>query len=76
MKAVSRSLLDLPVEIKMRNSNPVQGKGYTPPNMASPFFEGLGCYDMAVPGNLDQFLDQLCVSDPHQRYGATGDYGA
>ncbi|KAF7140493.1 hypothetical protein RHSIM_Rhsim06G0186200 [Rhododendron simsii] len=67
MKAVSRSLLDLPVEIKMRNSNPVQGKGYTPLNMASPVFEGLGCYDMAVPGNLDQFLDQLCVSDPRQR---------
>ncbi|KAF7140510.1 hypothetical protein RHSIM_Rhsim06G0186100 [Rhododendron simsii] len=67
MKAVWRSLLDLPEEIKIRNSTPVQGKGYTPPNMASPVFEGLGCYDMAVPGNLDQFLDQLCVSDPHQR---------
>ncbi|KAH7861073.1 hypothetical protein Vadar_021317 [Vaccinium darrowii] len=45
MKAVSRSLLDLPVEIKLRNSHPVQGKGYTPPNMASPVFEGLGCYE-------------------------------
>ncbi|KAG5545955.1 hypothetical protein RHGRI_018200 [Rhododendron griersonianum] len=42
MKAVSRSLLDLPVEIKMRNSTLVQGKGYTPPNMASPVFDGLG----------------------------------
>ncbi|KAH7860371.1 hypothetical protein Vadar_012710 [Vaccinium darrowii] len=67
MKAVSRSLLDLPVEIKLRNSHPVQGKGYTPRNKASPVFEGLGCYDMAAPGNLDNFFDQLCVSDPYQR---------
>ncbi|KAG5545954.1 hypothetical protein RHGRI_018199 [Rhododendron griersonianum] len=67
MKAVSRSLLDLPLEIKLRNSHPVQGKGYTPLNKASPVFEGLGCYDMAAPGNLDNFFDQLCVSDPRQR---------
>ncbi|KAE9457977.1 hypothetical protein C3L33_10096, partial [Rhododendron williamsianum] len=62
-----RSLLDLPVEIKLRNSTLVQGKGYTPLNEASPVFEGLGCYDMAAPGNLDNFFDQLCVSDTLQR---------
>ncbi|KAH7861893.1 hypothetical protein Vadar_032271 [Vaccinium darrowii] len=67
MKAVSRSLLDLPEEIKLRNSHPVEGKGYTSLNKASPVFEGLGCYDMAAPGNLDNFFDQLCVSDPYQR---------
>ncbi|PSS05907.1 2-oxoglutarate-dependent dioxygenase [Actinidia chinensis var. chinensis] len=66
MKAVSRSLLDLPLEVKLRNSHPVQGKGYTPRNNASPVFEGLGCYDMAAPGALDNFFDQLCVS-PQQR---------
>ncbi|GFY93239.1 2-oxoglutarate (2OG) and Fe(II)-dependent oxygenase superfamily protein [Actinidia rufa] len=63
MKAVSRSLLDLPLEVKLRNSHPVQGKGYTPRNRASPVFEGLGCYDMAAPGALDNFFDQLwCYS--------------
>ncbi|KAG5545964.1 hypothetical protein RHGRI_018209 [Rhododendron griersonianum] len=67
MKVASRSLLDLPVEIKMRNSTLVHGQGYSPLNQASSVFEALGCYDLAVPGNLDQFLDQLCVSDPHQR---------
>ena len=66
MKAVSRSLLDLPLEVKLRNSHPVQGKGYTPRNRASPVFEGLGCYDMAAPGALDNFFDQLCVT-PQQR---------
>ena len=67
MKAVSRSLLDLPLELKLRNSHPVQGKGYTSRNNASPVFEGLGCYDMAAPGALDNFFDQLCVS-PQQRF--------
>ncbi|KAI8552333.1 hypothetical protein RHMOL_Rhmol06G0258400 [Rhododendron molle] len=77
MKAVSRLLLDLPLEIKLRNSHLVQGKGYTPLNKASPVFEGLGCYDMAAPGNLDNFFDQLCVSDPRQRinkYNYTPEY--
>ncbi|KAL6999720.1 hypothetical protein U1Q18_000877 [Sarracenia purpurea var. burkii] len=66
MKLVSRSLLDLPVEIKSRNFHPVAGKGYTPLNMASSVYEGLGCYDMASPGALDNFFNQLSVS-PHQR---------
>ncbi|PSS05911.1 2-oxoglutarate-dependent dioxygenase [Actinidia chinensis var. chinensis] len=66
MKAVSRLLLDLPLEVKLRNSHPVQGKGYTPLNKATPVFEGLGCYDMAAPGALDNFFDQLCVH-PQQR---------
>ncbi|KAL6955171.1 hypothetical protein U1Q18_048333 [Sarracenia purpurea var. burkii] len=66
MKSVSRSLLDLPVEIKRQNSHPVEGKGYTPLNKASSVFEGLGCYDMASPGALDNFFNQLSVS-PHQR---------
>ncbi|XP_057461048.1 2-oxoglutarate-dependent dioxygenase DAO-like [Actinidia eriantha] len=61
MKAVSRSLLDLPLE-----GGQWEGKGYTPLNKASPVFEGLGCYDMAVPGALDNFFDQFCVA-PQQR---------
>ncbi|KAM7510571.1 hypothetical protein LguiB_009446 [Lonicera macranthoides] len=66
MKVVARSLLDLPVEIKLRNANPVHGKGYTPPNLASPFFEGMTVYDMASNGAVDGFCDQLGAS-PHQR---------
>ena len=66
MKVVARSLLDLPVEIKLRNANPVHGKGYTPPNCASPFFEGMGVYDMASNGAVDDFCDLLGAS-PHQR---------
>ncbi|XP_047312622.1 2-oxoglutarate-dependent dioxygenase DAO-like [Impatiens glandulifera] len=66
MKVVSGELMDLPVEIKLRNSNPVSGKGYTPTHQASPVFEGLGCYDMASDGALDAFFDQLYAS-PYQR---------
>ncbi|GFY97565.1 2-oxoglutarate (2OG) and Fe(II)-dependent oxygenase superfamily protein [Actinidia rufa] len=66
MKVVSRSLLDLPVEVKLRNSDPVEGKGYTSPHKASAVFEGLGCYDMTAPGALDNFFHQLGAC-PQQR---------
>ncbi|KAK2981670.1 hypothetical protein RJ640_000179 [Escallonia rubra] len=66
MKAVTRSFLDLPADIKLRNVSPVEGKGYTPPNQASPFFEGMSVYDMASPGAVDNFCDQLDAS-AHQR---------
>ncbi|XAR56392.1 hypothetical protein NMG60_11036858 [Bertholletia excelsa] len=66
MKKASRSLLDLPEEIKLRNYNPVEGKGYTSRHKASSVFEGIGCYDMAAPGALDNFFDQLYAS-PDQR---------
>ncbi|KAL7103882.1 hypothetical protein ACP275_08G208100 [Erythranthe tilingii] len=66
MKTVTRSLMDLPMEIKERNSHPEPGKGYTPPNMASPYFEGLSLYDMASPGAVHDFCSQIDAS-PHQR---------
>ncbi|KAL3503031.1 hypothetical protein ACH5RR_037480 [Cinchona calisaya] len=66
MKAVCRSLLDLPLEIKQGNSPPGPGQRYTPPNMASPYFEGLNIYDMAFPGVVDDFCAQVDAS-PHQR---------
>ncbi|KAK3027292.1 hypothetical protein RJ639_041114 [Escallonia herrerae] len=65
-KAVTLSLLDLPPEIKMRNASPVEGKGYTPPNHASPFFEGMSIYDMASPGAVDDFCNQLGASAHHR----------
>ncbi|KAK2982863.1 hypothetical protein RJ640_006514, partial [Escallonia rubra] len=66
VKAVSRSLLDLPMETKMRNASPGEGQVYTPPNNASPFFEGIGIYDMPALGAVDDFCDQLGAS-PQQR---------
>ncbi|KAG8386665.1 hypothetical protein BUALT_Bualt03G0172600 [Buddleja alternifolia] len=67
MKGVVRCLLDVPLDVKMRNYNPDQpSKGYTPPNMASPFFDSLSLYDMASPGAVDHFCAQMDAS-PHQR---------
>ncbi|KAK3013540.1 hypothetical protein RJ639_008363 [Escallonia herrerae] len=67
VKAIAWSLLDLPTEIKMRNASPGEGQGYTPPNNASPFFEGIGIYDMAALGAIDDFCYQLGASS-QQRY--------
>ncbi|KAK4383578.1 2-oxoglutarate-dependent dioxygenase DAO [Sesamum angolense] len=67
MKAAVRSLLDLPLEVKRRNSNPHEpSKGYTPPNLASPFFDSLSLYDMASPNAVEYFCSQMDAS-PHQR---------
>lgn len=66
MKGVCRSLLDLPGEIKKRNSIPGPRQTYTPPHAASPYFEGINIQDMTAPGAVDDFLNQLDAS-PHQR---------
>ena len=68
MKTVSRSLLDLPMEVKERNktSHPQYGKGYTPLNLASPHFESLGIYDVPSSGAIDDFCAQIDAS-PYQR---------
>ncbi|KAK6154214.1 hypothetical protein DH2020_008462 [Rehmannia glutinosa] len=67
MKAVTRTLMDLPMEIKQKNYHPEPaGKGYTPPNMASPYFEGLSLYDLTSPGAVHGFCSQIDVS-PYQR---------
>ncbi|KAK2981666.1 hypothetical protein RJ640_000175 [Escallonia rubra] len=65
-KVVTRSFLDLPLEIKMRNPSPVEGKGYIPLNYATPVFEGMGIFESASPGAVDDFCNQLGAS-PHQR---------
>ncbi|CAI9088936.1 OLC1v1023396C1 [Oldenlandia corymbosa var. corymbosa] len=62
MKVVCRSLLDLPLEIKQGNAPPGPGQRYTPPHLASPYFEGLNIYDMAHPGVVDDFCSQINVS--------------
>lgn len=68
MKAVVRSLLDLPQEIKQRNRDVIAGSGYVAPSERNPLYEALGLYDIASSEALDEFCTQLDAS-PHQRYG-------
>lgn len=67
MKKVVRCLLDLPLEIKKRNTDVIAASGYMPPSPANPLYEGLGVYDMANPQAILTFCSQLDAS-PHQRY--------
>lgn len=62
MKAVVRSLLDLPMEIKRRNIDVIAGSGYVAPNKANPLYEGLGLYDSASPQAVHDFCTQLDAS--------------
>ncbi|KAK9071493.1 hypothetical protein SSX86_010062 [Deinandra increscens subsp. villosa] len=66
MKAVVRSLFDLPPEIKRRNVDVIAGSGYVTPSEKNPLYEALGLYDMASSGDVDNFCTQLDAS-PHQR---------
>ncbi|XP_028799962.1 2-oxoglutarate-dependent dioxygenase DAO-like [Neltuma alba] len=66
MKKVVRSLLDLPVEIKMRNTEQViAGSGYMAPSAVNPLYEALGLYDMASSHAVLSFCSRLDAS-PHQ----------
>ncbi|KAK2967151.1 hypothetical protein RJ640_026542 [Escallonia rubra] len=47
MKRVVGSLLDLPPEIKRRNTDVIAGSGYMAPSQINPLYEALGLYDMA-----------------------------
>lgn len=66
MKSVVRSLLDLPIEIKRRNTDVIAGSGYMAPSQVNPLYEALGLYDMASPKVVDDFCTQLDAS-LHQR---------
>lgn len=66
MKSVVRSLLDLPQEIKRRNTDVIAGSGYMAPSQINPLYEALGLYDMASPKAVEAFCNQLNAS-PHQR---------
>lgn len=68
MKMVVRSLLDLPMEIKLRNTDVIAGSGYMAPSRVNPLYEGLGLYDLGSPQAVHAFCDQLDAS-PHQRQG-------
>lgn len=66
MKKVVRNLLDLPQEIKKRNTDVIAGSGYVAPSQINPLYEALGLYDMASSQAVDTFSSQLNASS-HQR---------
>lgn len=67
MKNVVRSLLDLPMEIKKRNTDVISGSGYMAPSQVNPLYEALGLFDMGSSQAVDTFCSQLDAS-PHHRY--------
>ncbi|KAI3794425.1 hypothetical protein L1987_37057 [Smallanthus sonchifolius] len=66
MKALAKSLLDLPEEIKRRNIDVIAGGGYVAPSAKIPLYEALGLHDMTSRHGVDYFCSQLDAS-PHQR---------
>ncbi|XP_059661363.1 2-oxoglutarate-dependent dioxygenase DAO-like [Cornus florida] len=66
MKSVVRSLLDLPPEIKRRNTDTIPGSGYVAPTKINPLYEGLGLYDIGSTEAVQAFCTQLDAS-PQQR---------
>ncbi|PIN12796.1 Iron/ascorbate family oxidoreductase [Handroanthus impetiginosus] len=66
MKAVVKSLLELPIEIKKRNKDVIAGSGYMAPSKINPLYEALGLYDMASPQAVNAFCSYLDAT-PHQR---------
>lgn len=66
MKATVRELLDLPAQIKERNTDVIAGSGYVAPSQINPLYEGLGLYDVASPQAVHRFCSQLEAS-PLQR---------
>ncbi|KAF8377974.1 hypothetical protein HHK36_031363 [Tetracentron sinense] len=74
MKTVVRSLLDLPVEIKRRNTDVIAGSGYVGPTKVNPLYEALGLYDIGSSEAVEDFSTQLDAS-PQQSgmYDECGD---
>ncbi|RAL37103.1 hypothetical protein DM860_004025 [Cuscuta australis] len=67
MKEMTKSLFDLPKEIKKRNKdNVLVGSGYVAPTFWRPLYEALGLYDMTSPHDVERFFNDLDLS-PHQR---------
>ncbi|XP_031269304.1 2-oxoglutarate-dependent dioxygenase DAO-like isoform X2 [Pistacia vera] len=66
MKQVVRCLLELPVEIKQRNTDVIAGSGYMPLTQLNPLYEAVGLYDVTSSQAVDTFCSQLDAS-PHQR---------
>ena len=82
MKKVVRELLDLPIDIKKRNTEVIPNSGYVAPTEFSRFFEGLGIYDFGSPHSVDVFCSHqdipphreiICSSRVEEWRGAPGD---
>lgn len=73
MRKVNEALLDLPFEIKKRNTEVIAGSGYMAPTAVNPFYEALSLYDFASSQSLHNFCSQLHASPHHreivERYG-------
>ena len=67
MKKVIEALLDLPMEIKKRNTEVIAGSGYMAPSKVNPFYEALGLYDLGSSQAMHNFCSQLDASH-HQRF--------
>lgn len=67
MKKTIMDLFERPHEVKMRNTDVLQGIGYRAPYAINPYYETLGLYDMASPQAVNTFCDQLDAS-PDQRF--------
>ena len=65
MKKVVRELLDLPIDIKKRNTEVIPNSCYVAPTEFSRFFEGLGIYDFGSPHSVDVFCSHLDIP-PHR----------
>ncbi|XP_051117699.1 2-oxoglutarate-dependent dioxygenase DAO-like [Andrographis paniculata] len=62
MKAVVRSLLDLPAAVKARNRDIIAGSGYMPPSEMNPNYEAFSFHD----ADIEAFCSNL-EATPHQR---------
>ncbi|XP_057954446.1 2-oxoglutarate-dependent dioxygenase DAO-like [Malania oleifera] len=65
MRSVAADLLGLPMEIKQRSGNIIDGRGYLPPNDINPLHEALGIYDICLPQGVHEFCDLLDASPRH-----------
>ncbi|WOG87734.1 hypothetical protein DCAR_0206965 [Daucus carota subsp. sativus] len=61
MKSVVKSLFDLPLEIKRRNSDAIAGSGYWAPSEKNPLYEAFGLY-VSSQQDVDAFCSQLNAS--------------
>ncbi|KAJ4915726.1 2-oxoglutarate (2OG) and Fe(II)-dependent oxygenase superfamily protein [Raphanus sativus] len=62
MKKTIMDLFERPHEVKVRNTDVLQGVGYRAPYDITPYYETLGLYDMTSPQAVNTFCDQLDAS--------------
>ncbi|PKU82815.1 2-oxoglutarate-dependent dioxygenase DAO-like [Dendrobium catenatum] len=62
MKVSARKILELPSEVKHRNTDVIPGSGYVYPNRLNPLFESLGIYDAKSTADIHAFCSCLGIS--------------